>query len=94
MTDCRAYCLSSTGSIARPTHRPAFFISARMGVQTVVVHPAFNLDASHVRIALVAVLTGTNWLVFNHPTEGMLSASTRIFANPVDAGISLSTLVV
>ena len=94
MTDCRAYCLSSTGGIARSTHRPAFFISARMGVQTVVVHPALNLDASHVRIALVAVLTGTNWLVFNHPTEGMLSASTRIFANPVDAGISLSTLVV
>lgn len=94
MTDCRAYCLSSTGGIARPTHRPAFFISARVGVQTVVVHPAFNLDASHVRIALVAVLTGTNWLVFDHPTEGMLSTGARIFANPVDAGISLSTLVV
>jgi hypothetical protein len=94
MTDCSAYCLSSTGGIARPTHRPAFFVSARMGVQTVVVHPALNLDASHVRITLVAVLTGANWLVLDDPTEGMLSTGTRIFANSVDAGVSLSTLVV
>ena len=65
-----------------------------MGVQTVVVHPAFNLDASHVRIALVAVLTGAHWLVLDDPTEGVFSTGTRIFANPVDAGVSLSTLVV
>ena len=94
MTDCRAYCLSSTGGIARPTHRPAFFISARMGVQTVVVHLAFNLDASHVRITLVAVLTGAHWLVLDDPTEGVLSTGARILANAVDAGVSLSTLVV
>jgi len=94
MTDCRAYCLSSTGGIARPTHRPAFLISARMGVQTVVVHPAFNLDASHVRIALVAILTGAHWFVFNDTTEGVLSTGTRVLADPVDAGVGLSTLVV
>jgi len=94
MTDCRAYCLSSTGGIAGPTHRPAFFISARMGVQTVVVHPALNLDASHVRITLVAVLAGAHWLVLDDPTEGVLSTGARIFANPVDARVSLSTLVV
>jgi len=65
-----------------------------MGVQTVVVHPALNLDASHVRITLVAVLTGAHWLVLDDPTEGMLSTGARIFANPIDAGVSFSTLVV
>ncbi|MAD25761.1 MAG: hypothetical protein CMO44_16500 [Verrucomicrobiales bacterium] len=65
-----------------------------MGVQTVVVHPALNLDASHVRITFVAVLTGTHWLVLDDSTEGVLSTGTRIFANPVDAGVSLSTLVI
>jgi hypothetical protein len=65
-----------------------------MGVQTVVVHPALNLDASHVRITFVAILTGAYWLVLDNPTEGVLSTGTRIFANPVDAGVRLSTLVV
>ena len=65
-----------------------------MGVQTVVVHPALNLDASHVRITLVAILTGAHWLVLDDPTEGMLSTGARILANPIDARVSLSTLVV
>jgi hypothetical protein len=56
-----------------------------VGVQAVVVHPALDLDAGHVRVALVSVLTGADWLVVDHPTESVLATSTGVLAELVDA---------
>ena len=90
----RADRFTSTGGVAGPTHRPALLIPAGVGVEAVIVHPALNLDAGHVRVALVSVLTGADWLVVDHPAESVLATSAGVLAELVDAGVGLAALVV
>lgn len=87
-------CLPSAGGIARPTHRPAFFISARVTVQAVVVSLTNDLDAGHVGIALVAIFASTDRFVLDDSAEGVITAGAGVIAELVDAGIRLITLIV
>ena len=94
MAHCCASGFSSTGGISWATHRAALLVPACVGVQTVVINPAFYLDTGYVGVTFVPVLAGTDWLVVDHPAEGMVTAGTGIFADFVDAGITFSTLVI
>lgn len=94
MADGCADRLSSAGGVAWPAHWPAFLVSTRVGVKAVIVHPTLNLDTSHIWVAFVAVLTSTHGLVFYHSAEGVVSAGTRVLADPVDAGVRLPALIV
>ena len=85
---------SSTWSIAWTTDRTALLVTADVSVQAVIVHPALDLDAGHVGVPLVALLAGADWLVVDDSAEGVISAGAGIFADLVDAGVRLSTLVV
>jgi len=65
-----------------------------MGVQAVVVRVALDLEARHVGVALEALLAGAHRLVVDDTAEGVLAARARIFADAIDAGVRLPTLVV
>ena len=94
MVGSSAHSLSSTGSIAGATHGATLLIATCMGVQTVIVHSALHLDAGHVRIALIAFLTGADRVVVDDTAEGMVSTGTGVLADLVDARVSLSTVII
>ena len=89
-----AHRLSSTWSIGRTTDGATLLIATCVAVQTVVIHPALHLDTGHIRVALIALLTGAHWVVVDDTTEGMVSTGTRVFADLVDAGVSLPAVIV
>ena len=84
VADGRADGVPSAGRVAGPTHRPAFLVSTRMGVQTVIVHPTLDLDAGHIRVAFIAVFTGADRLVLDDSTEGVVTTCTWVLADAVD----------
>lgn len=94
MADGFAVGFTATGKVSRSTHRPTLLILASMGVQTVIVNAAFNLEACYIWIAFIAVLTGAHRLVFNDPTESMFSTSTRILTELIYAGIPVSAFII
>lgn len=94
MANCCADCLSPTGDITRPTHRPAFLMLTSMGVKTVVIHMTLNLETGNIRVALISIFAGADRLVFNDSAECMIPTGTRIIAYFIDAGISFSTFVI
>ena len=89
-----AHSLSSTGSIAGATHGATLLIATCMGVQTVIIHSALHLDTGHIRVALVAFLTSADRVVVDDTAEGMVSTGTGVFADLIDARVSLSTVII
>ena len=85
VADGRADGVPSAGRVAGPTHRPAFLVSTRVGVQAVIVHPTLDLDAGHIRVAFIAVLAGTDRLVLDDSAEGVVTTGTGVLADAVDA---------
>ena len=85
MVGRRAHRLSSTWSIGRTTDGATLLIATCVAVQTVIIHPALHLDTGHIRVALIALLTGAHRMVVDDTTED------RVFADLVDAGVSLMT---
>lgn len=85
---------STTWGISWATHRSTLLIPACVGVQAVIINPAFYLDTGYVRVTFVPIFTGTNWLVVDDSAESMIPASTWIFANFINAGITFSAFVI
>ena len=86
--------LAAAGQVTRTTHRPTFLVDTGVRVEAVVVHGALDLEAGHVRVALVAVLAGAHWLVLDDATEGVLTTGTWIHTDLVDARVSFATIIV
>ena len=85
---------SSAGNVTRSTDRAALFVPTGVGVQTIVVYFAFDLETSNVWVPLVSFLTGTHGLVIDDSAEGMVSAGTRVFAQLVDAGVTGAAFII
>ena len=87
-------CLAATRSVTGPADRSALLVTADMSVQAVIVNSALYLDTGHVRVAFIALLAGADWVVVDHPAERVVPTGAGVFADLVDAGVRLSTLVV
>ena len=85
MANGSASSFTAAGQISRAAHRSALLVAAGMGVQTVIINLAFNLDTGNVRITFITIFASTNRMMFNNATEGMFSTSTRIFTNLIEA---------
>jgi hypothetical protein len=94
MADGSAFSLTAAGQVARAADRAAVFVAAGMGVQTVIINLALDLDTGHVRVALIAVLTGAHGVMVDHTTECVLSTCARVLADLVDTGVSFATLII
>lgn len=89
-----AHSLSSTWCIARATDRATLLVATCMAVQTVIIHSALHFETGNVRVTLVALLTGAHGVVVDDATEGMVSTGTGVFADLVDAGVSLPAVII
>jgi hypothetical protein len=65
-----------------------------MCIQTIIVCMALYFDTRYMRVAFISFITGTYWLVVDHPAEGMAATCTRVLADLVEAGRCFSTLVI
>ena len=94
MIDCCTQSFSSTWSIAWATDWSTLFIATCVSIQTIIIHATLHLDTGHIRVAFITLLTGADWLVIDDAAERMVSTGTWIFADLVDTGVSLSTLII
>ena len=85
---------STTRGVSWATHRATLLVPACVGVQAVVIHPALYLDTGYVRVTFVPIFTGTDWFVVDDSAESMIPASTWIFANFINTGITFSAFVI
>jgi len=85
---------STTWGISWSTYRATLLVPACVCVEAVVIHPAFYLDTRYVRVTFVPILAGTHWFVVDDSAESMIPASTWIFANFINAGITFSAFVI
>ena len=94
MADRCAYGFAAAWQVARPADRSTLFADASMRVQAVVIGFALDLDAGNIRVALVALLAGANRFMIHDAAEGVLAAGAGVFADAIDTGIGIPTLVV
>ena len=94
MTGGSADSFSSTWSIARSADRATLLVTAGVSVKTVIIHPTLDLDTSNIGIALVSLLASAHRVVIYHSAEGVVSTGAGVFADLVDAGVSVSAVII
>ena len=94
MTISSADSLTATRGIAGAADRATLLVTTGVSVQTVIIHPALDLDAGNIGVTLVAFLTGADGLVLQHSAEGVISTRTRVLADLVDTGVGVSAVII
>ena len=94
MTDSSTDGLTSTRSIARAADWATLLVTTGVSVQAVIIHPTLDLDTGNIGVTLVTLLTGAHRMVVNNTAEGVISTSTRVFADLVDAGVGVSAVII